>query len=204
MTIISRRILTPILGKSDLVLKRAKSMQEIMTNHGAKARVARIVAGDLAGSIHLTASYENMEKGCNSFNEMSQDPARVALMKEREADPGGHLIGPEVFRTIYGNISPDHNVIMMREYQLSRDNMSEAVQIFPEIDAILDEDASFMAVVPLLATNMDRLIACYYFRDMSSMGEQIDRVGMSEEFQKIVLKASNAGTLISSRVLLNI
>ena len=182
--IISRRILTPILGKSDLVLKRAKSMQEIMTNHGAKARVARIVAGDLAGSIHLTASYENMEKGCNSFNEMSQDPARIALMKEREADPGGHLIGPEVFRTIYGNISPEHNVIMMREYQLSRDNMSEAV--------------------PLLATNMDRLIACYYFRDMSSMGEQIDRVGMSEEFQKIVLKASNAGTLISSRVLLNI
>ena len=105
MTIISRRILTPILGKSDLVLKRAKSMQEIMTNHGAKARVARIVAGDLAGSIHLTASYENMEKGCNSFNEMSQDPVRVALMKEREANPGGHLIGPEVFRTIYGNIS---------------------------------------------------------------------------------------------------
>ena len=107
--------------------------------------------------------------------------------------------------TIYGNISPEHNVIMMREYQLSRDNMSEAVQIFPEIDAILkNEDASFMAVVPLLATNMDRLIACYYFRDMSSMGEQIDRVGMSEEFQKIVLKASNTGTLISSRVLLNI
>jgi hypothetical protein len=27
---------------------------------------------------------------------------------------------------------------------------------------------------------------------------------MSEKFQKIVLKASNAGTLISSRVLLNI
>ena len=46
-----------------------------------------------------------------------------------------------------------------------------------------------MAVVPLLATNMDRLIACYYFRDMSSMGEQIDRVGMSEEFQKIVFKS---------------
>ncbi len=203
--IISRRILTPILGKSNLVLNRAKSMQDILTKHGAKARVARIVAGDLAGSIHLTASYENMEKGCKSFNEMSQDPARIALMKEREADPGGHLIGPEVFRTIYGNISPEHNVIMMREYQLSRDNMSEAVQIFPEIDDILkNEDASFMAVVPLLATNMDRLVACYYFRDMSAMGEQIDRVGMSEEFQKIVIKASNAGTLISSRVLLNI
>ena len=55
--IISRRILTPILGKSNLVLNRAKSMQDILTKHGAKARVARIVAGDLAGSILLTASY---------------------------------------------------------------------------------------------------------------------------------------------------
>ena len=203
--IISRRILTPMLGKSNLVLKRAKSMQEIMTKHGAKARVARIVAGDLAGSIHLTASYENMEKGCNSFNELSQDPARIALMKEREADPGGHLIGPEVFRTIYGNISPDHKVIMMREYQLSRSNLSEAVKVFPDIDALLkNEDASFMAVIPMVATNMDRLIACYYFTDMSSMGEQVDRVGMSEEMQNIVLKASNSGNLVSSRVLLTV
>ena len=51
---------------------------------------------------------------------------------------------------------------------------------------------------------MDKLIACYYFRDISSMGEITYRVGMSEEFQKIVLKASNVETLILSRVLLNI
>ena len=56
--IISRRILTPILGKSNLVLNRAKSMQDILTKHGAKARVARIVAGDLAGSIHLTKCHK--------------------------------------------------------------------------------------------------------------------------------------------------
>ena len=203
--IISRRILTPMLGKSDLVLTRAKSMQEIMTKHGAKSRVAKIVAGDMAGSIHLTGSYENMQSGCDSFNEMSNDPSRIALMKEREADPGGHLIGPEVFRTIYGNISPDHKVIMMREYQLSRSNLSEAVKVFPDIDALLkNEDASFMAVIPMVATNMDRLIACYYFSDMSSMGEQVDRVGMSEEMQNIVLKASNSGNLVSSRVLLTV
>ena len=180
-------------------------MQEIMTKHGAKSRVAKIVAGDMAGSIHLTGSYENMQNGCDSFNEMSNDPSRIALMKEREADPGGHLIGPEVFRTIYGNISPDHKVIMMREYQLSRSNLSEAVKVFPDIDALLkNEDASFMAVIPMVATNMDRLIACYYFPDMSSMGEQVDRVGMSEEMQNIVLKANSSGNLISSRVLLTV
>ena len=32
---------------------------------------------------------------------------------------------------------------MMREYQLSRDNLSEAVQIFPEIDAIIKDEAFF-------------------------------------------------------------
>jgi hypothetical protein len=68
----------------------------------------------MAGSIHLTGSYENMQSGCDSFNEMSNDPSRIALMKEREADPGGHLIGPEVFRTIYGNISPHHYYFMIR------------------------------------------------------------------------------------------
>ena len=148
---------------------------------------------------------ENMQSGCDSFNEMSNDPSRIALMKEREVDPGGHLIGPEVFRTIYGNISPGHKVIMMREYQLSRSNLAKAVKVFPDIDALIkNEDASFMAVIPLVATNMDRLIACYYFPDMSSMGEQIDRVGMSEEMQNIVLKASSSGNLISSRVLLTV
>ena len=53
--IISRRILTPILGKSNLVLTRAKSTQEIMTKHGAKSRVAKIIAGDMALSlIHIS------------------------------------------------------------------------------------------------------------------------------------------------------
>ena len=84
-------------------------------------------------------------------------------------------------------------------------NKIPAVKVFPDIEALLkNEDASFMAVIPMVATNMDRLIACYYFPDMSSMGEQVDRVGMSEEMQNIVLKASSSGNLISSRVLLTV
>ena len=60
-----------------------------------------------------------------------------------------------------------------------------------------------MTVISMVAGKMDRLIACYYFADISSMGE-IDRVGMSEEMQNIVLKASSSGNLITSRVLLTI
>ena len=36
------------------------------------------------------------------------------------------------------------------------------------------------------------------------MGEIIDRVGMSEEFQKIVNEANEYGTLTTSNVLINI
>ena len=35
-------------------------------------------------------------------------------------------------------------------------------------------------------------------------GEIVDRVGMSEEFQKLVSEANEYGTLISSNVLMNI
>ena len=51
--IISRRILTPILGKSNLVLTRAKSMQEIMTKHEAKSKVAKIIARFMASPGHF-------------------------------------------------------------------------------------------------------------------------------------------------------
>ena len=41
MTIVSRRIVVPFPGKSDLCLERSKRMAEIMAAHGALVRVFR-------------------------------------------------------------------------------------------------------------------------------------------------------------------
>ena len=180
-------------------------MKEIMTNHGAKARVARIVAGDLAGSIHLTGSYENMQKGCNSFNEMSKDPSRVALMKEREDNPAATLIGPEIYTSVYGSPSPNHNVLLLREYEMNRKSMPKAIELLSKVDEIVQkEDSKMLALRPIIADKMDALFVVYYYSSIASMGEIVDRVGMSEEFQKLVNEANEYGTLTSSNVLMNI
>ena len=61
-----------------------------------------------------------------------------------------------------------------------------------------------MAVVPTFGPDMDRLTVVYQFTSIAAAGEQIDRIGMSEEFQKIVIKAHDSGTLVSTRMLVAI
>ena len=51
---------------------------------------------------------------------------------------------------------------------------------------------------------MDALFVVYYYSSIASMGEIVDRVGMSEEFQKLVIEANEYGKLTSSNVLMNI
>ena len=61
-----------------------------------------------------------------------------------------------------------------------------------------------MAIVPTFGPDMDRLTVVYQFTSITAAGEQIDRIGMSEEFQKLVIKAHGAGTLVSARMVVAI
>jgi hypothetical protein len=44
------------------------------------------------------------------------------------------------------------------------------------------------------------MVVLYYYKTLEELGIAIDQIGMSEEFQKIVLKANALGTLTKSRV----
>ena len=57
-----------------------------------------------------------------------------------------------------------------------------------------------MAVVPVIADDLGRMVVAYYSKTMEDLGRTIDEVGMSEEFQKIVTKANTFGVLEKSRV----
>ncbi|GIR04253.1 MAG: hypothetical protein CM15mP14_4710 [Rhodospirillaceae bacterium] len=56
------------------------------------------------------------------------------------------------------------------------------------------------AVVPVIADDLGRMVVLYYYKTLEELGIAIDQIGMSEEFQKIVLKANALGTLTKSRV----
>ena len=90
---------------------------------------------------------------------------------------------------------------MQREYRLPRENLQDALSLLPEIEKLgKSHDFKMMAVVPVIADDLGRMVVAYYNKTMEDLGKTIDEVGMSEKFQKIVTKANTFGTLEKSRV----
>ena len=201
MAIISRRILKPILGKSKTALERSTKYKDIMVSNGVKARLGMFVGGELNGAIQLTAAYTDMTSATKSFTSLSKNKEIMELMSKRDDDPSGHLIGPEVYRSIYGQPSPEHNILLIREYEVDRKYVPQSVELLAEVEAIgKDEDTKILGLYPIIADKMDTLFVIYYYSSFESMGDIIDRVGMSEAFQNVVNKANEIGKLKASNV----
>ena len=201
MAIISRRILKPILGKSKTALERSTKYKDIMVSNGVKARLGMFVGGELNGAIQLTAAYTDMTSATKSFASLSKNKEIMELMSKRDDDPSGHLIGPEVYRSVYGQPSPEHNILLIREYEVDRKFLPQSIEILAEADALAkDEDTNVLALYPVIADKMDTLYVVYYYSSFESMGDIIDRIGMAKEFQNLVNKANESGKLKASNV----
>jgi len=201
MAIISRRILKPILGKSKTALERSTKYKDIMVSNGVKARLGMFVGGELNGAIQLTAAYTDMTSATKSFSSLSKNKEIMELMSKRDDDPSGLLIGPEVYRSVYGQPSPEHNILLIREYEVDRKFLPQSIEILAEADALAkDEDTNILALYPVIADKMDTLYVVYYYSSFESMGDIIDRIGMSKEFQNLVNKANESGKLKASNV----
>ena len=205
MTVISARIIQPTIGKTAVALQRARDAADIMARHGAKVRVNKIAAGDGAGSIVVLSAYPDFATTARVFESYQKDPDFQKLLQERELDPAGTMVGPLVARTVYGDISwDDHPVTMHRLYKVEKAKLQDAISILPDIEKLSDDTSGVMAIVPTFGPDMDRLTVVYQFTSITAAGEQIDRIGMSEEFQKLVIKAHGAGTLVSARMVVAI
>jgi hypothetical protein len=201
MAIISRRILKPILGKSKTALERSTKYKDIMVSNGVKARLGMFVGGELNGAIQLTAAYTDMTSATKSFASLSKNKEIMELMSKRDDDPSGHLIGPEVYRSVYGQPSPEHNILLIREYEVDRKYVPQSVELLSEVESIgKDEDTKILGLYPIIADKMDTLFVIYYYSSFESMGDIIDRIGMSEAFQNVVSKANEIGKLKASNV----
>ena len=201
MTVISVRKMTPTVGKTELATSRVRAMAGIVARAGARVRIGQVVAGEGAGSMHLYAAFEDFSSISRATLTIASDPARATLLHERELNPAGEVVGPEVYRTIYGDVAPNYPIVMQREYRLPRENLQEALSLLPEIEKLgKSHDFKMMAIVPVIADDLGRMVVAYYNKTMEDLGKTIDEVGMSEKFQKIVTKANTLGTLEKSRV----
>ena len=201
MTVISMRKMTPTVGKTELATSRVRAMAGIVARAGARVRIGQVVAGEGAGSMHLYAAFEDFSSISRATLTIASDPARATLLHERELNPAGEVVGPEVYRTIYGDVAPNYPIVMQREYRLPRENLQDALSLLPEIEKLgKSHDFKMMAIVPVIADDLGRMVVAYYNKTMEDLGKTIDEVGMSEKFQKIVTKANTLGTLEKSRV----
>jgi hypothetical protein len=202
MTVVSRRILVPLLGKSELALERSKCLAGIITRLGGMVRTARVVSGEDVGSIEVLARFRDFTSASKTNAALAADPEMLKLWQERERDPSATTTGPYVYRTVWGEVSR-LPVMLQRQYQVTRLNLKDLIALLPDAhDAVGTQP--MVAVIPVFAPEMDRLVVTYYSESMEHLGRNLDQYGMSDGFQAVVQKAARFGAVISGRVLVEI
>ena len=63
MSYVSIREVTPHAGKENVLKERMKSLSGIMSKHGAKSALYKVVAGEGAGRYDLQNWYSSLEEG---------------------------------------------------------------------------------------------------------------------------------------------
>ena len=153
--------------------------------------------GDGVGSLVLLGRYPDFASVTRAAVAMSKDPAIIALNAERENEQAAVVTGPYVYRSVFGEVSTQP-VLLVREYQISRKTLKDAIALLPEAKAATDPKSGMLALVPLIASEMDRLVVSYYADSIEDLGEKMDKYGLSEAFAAVATKASHHGTVVRS------
>ena len=200
MTIISRRVVTPHPGKFDTVIERLRIGEGALQRAGGDTLLMKITYGQMAGSIALFGLFEDFIAATAATDKLAADVEMQKLVKQRQEDPGGLMMGPDVLRLAYG-VANKKPVMMVRTYQVDRNNLGAALEVLPKVEELVKKSgATVTGLIPMISDNMDRLNVIYGFDSTTHMGESVHSVGTSEEFQKLVVEANKTGKLMSTRV----
>ena len=97
---------------------------------------------------------------------------------------------------------PGSGVIQSNTTSNTLGNEALEPELLSEVENIgKDEDTKILGLYPIIADKMDSLYVVYYYSSFESMGDIIDRIGMSEAFQNVVNKANEIGKLKASNVI---
>jgi hypothetical protein len=180
---------------------RARQLGGIYARHGAAVKVATVVSGPNTGGIAVLRGYADFRTASAAFQAINNDPAHVEFWREREANPAADVvIARDILRTIYGEGQWNtHPVSLIRQYDITRDKMPAALKLFPKVDKLISKaDAVVVGLSPFTGENMSSMSVSYQFRSIDHCGEVVDTVGTTDEFQALVAKASELGTLQSA------
>ncbi len=200
MTIISRKIVTPIVGKAEIVLERCKRLTAIINRAGGAARVTKVVLGEGAGDFEIYARFPSFSAGTKAMQAMAADPEFKAFEEERTKAPAATAVGPHVHRIVTGELTAQP-VILQRIYRLPRTQLQNMIALMPELRTLFDSSVGIARGHSGFGPEMDSFGVIYYVDTLDALGHALDTIGTSEGFQNLVQKAAQYATLSYARVL---
>ena len=203
MKIISVREMSPSAGKETLMEERLRRASGVMGRHGAMSRIFKIGAGAGAGNYLLMNLFNSFSEGMTSFQKYSADPELEKLFMERAANPAGDIMGPDLYRSVYGDPpAKPATILINRAYQVPRGKVQDMLAMAPELESLFKKvDVSIGVVMPVIAANNEMMGITYRFTSMDHMGTALDTMVENQDFQNLITKANEVGTLKMSRVL---
>ena len=203
MKIISVREMSPSAGKETLMEERLRRASGVMARHGAVSRIFKIGAGAGAGNYLVMNLFNSFSEGMTSFQKYSGDPELEKLFMERAANPAGDIMGPDLYRSVYGDPpAKPATILINRAYHVPRGKVQDMLAMAPELEALFKKvDVSIGVVMPVIAANNEMMGITYRFTSMDHMGTALDTMVENQDFQNLITKANGVGTLKMSRVL---
>ena len=206
MTVVAIREVTPEIGKEELVESRMRRGAGVMARHGAFTRLFKVVVGAGAGDYNLQSMYSSFEEGAIAFKNFGNDPEFHALFRERNSNPAGAIRGPNVYRMVYGApTKPPRPILVQRLYHMPRNSVPSVLELAPQLDQLMQTvDVAIGMALPIVADDHETIGVVYRFNSMEHWGSSLDQMADNKEFQGLVSKANELGTLKQSRMLLAI
>ena len=139
---LSRRISMPIGGKREVALTRMRTAVGIISRcRTSSVDITQVLGGYGAGTFHIYAYFESMEHSMEVWCKVRQDKAYVKLEEERELTPSAQIVGPELGRTVAGEINPNNTAALVREYIMPRENVSKAAAMVPSVQEMIKDNS---------------------------------------------------------------
>lgn len=203
MKIVSVRQMSPSAGKEMLMEERIRRASGVMARHGAASRIFKIQGGDSAGDYLLMNLFNSFSEASSTFQKMSADPELAKLFMERALNPAGDITGPDLFRTVYGAPPAKPSPVLIgRGYKVPRGKAHEMLAMAPELEALFKKvDSSIGIVMPVIAADHEMMYITYRFSSMDHMGSALDTMVENQDFQNLITKANELGTLKMSRMM---
>ena len=203
MKIVSVRQMSPSAGKEALMEERLRRASGVMARYGAASRIFKILGGESAGDYLLMNLYNSFSEASTSFQKYSTDPELAKLFMERALNPAGDITGPDLFRSVYGEPPEKPSPILIgRGYQVPRGKVPDMLAMAPELEALFKKvDSSIGIVMPVIAADHEMMYITYRFTSMDHLGSALDTMVENQDFQNLITKANELGTLKMSRMM---